>query len=371
MTGIMIYSSLIWNNIWSHSHDLAKVLGAKHKVYWLEVPENKAKGHEHLARKSAYQVPKNVELITPKRPFSKFSIAYLLYTQFFTIKSFLKHRRNIDVLMIYNTYDILLLWLARLMGKKVIFMYVDEYEELTPNRLARWFISKTVKSFLKHSHHVVCTARILEEKAKKLNRNVTYLPNAVKLSEFPKSEAKKRKGFTVGFVGSLGNWVDADMIADAAKSLASDHEIRFCIVGPGPGHDLLQRRIRIEGIKNIELMGYVPHDEAIQQMYSFDIAIIPFKINKVTDSVSPVKLFEYWLAGNPVISTRTYELSQFSSQLLFIKDANEMAEQVRRLKHDTKLADRLAAEGKKLVVERFNWEKEGKIYIDLIKRLVS
>jgi hypothetical protein len=43
----------------------------------------------------------------------------------------------------------------------------------------------------------------------------------------------------------------------------------------------------------------------------FDICLIPFVKNAVTDAVSPVKLFEYFSAGKPVVTTDLAECAKY------------------------------------------------------------
>jgi len=346
-------------------------LSKKSHIYYLEVPKNSAKGHEQLIAKKHNPLPKNVTLLTPKKTFNSFGLKYFAYTQAQTIKYFLKYNDKFDIFITYNTYDIALLNLARLYNKKIIFMYVDEYEELTPNRFFKNIIAKNVKSFLKKADIVVCTAKILEKKASLYNDNVYYLPNAVKLSDFSslRKDSKGKKKFIVGFVGALGSWVDVDMIVDAAKMLGDDPRFEFRIIGSGASEQRLKSRISDERIKNIKMLGFMNRNVVLKKMLQFDIAIIPFKINKITHSVSPVKLFEYWMTGNPVIATKTFEMSQYKDHLLLVDDAEGLKDSIIRLSNDENLGKKLSSSGRKLVIEKYNWEKYQAIYGKIIDSL--
>ena len=54
----------------------------------------------------------------------------------------------------------------------------------------------------------------------------------------------------------------------------------------------------------------------------FDLAIIPFLINDVTESTSPVKLFEYMALGKPIVTTDMPECRKYKSALI-AKDHDE------------------------------------------------
>jgi glycosyltransferase involved in cell wall biosynthesis len=247
-------------------------------------------------------------------------------------------------------------------------MYVDKYEELTQGGFAKFIIRRSTQFFIRHSDAVVCTARLLEQDAKKNNRHVLYLPNAIDLDKFKRLPERSENRFVVGFVGSLGSWVDVDMIAESAKRIQREYpKIIFWIIGSGPGEDRLNFRIRDEKIKNIKLFGYMPHEEAIKRMFCFNISLIPFKVNDITDCVSPVKLFEYWMCGSLVIAVKTFELKQFKDELIFVDGASEMSEAIIKLYKSPSIRKSLAKKGKSLVVKRYNWG----IYRNIYKKLVE
>jgi hypothetical protein len=46
-------------------------------------------------------------------------------------------------------------------------------------------------------------------------------------------------------------------------------------------------------------------------LYNFDVCLIPFLKNKVTEAVDPVKLYEYLSSGKPVVARDLYELRRY------------------------------------------------------------
>jgi hypothetical protein len=61
---------------------------------------------------------------------------------------------------------------------------------------------------------------------------------------------------------------------------------------------------------NIELLPECSHAEALATMATFSAGLIPFKLNRLTASVDPIKYYEYRAMGLPVISTRFGEMTQ-------------------------------------------------------------
>ncbi|MFL6608247.1 MAG: glycosyl transferase [Pseudomonas sp.] len=104
----------------------------------------------------------------------------------------------------------------------------------------------------------------------------------------------------LGYVGTLGRWFDWDLVIALAQA-NPENPIR--LIGPlfTPVPRLLPA--------NIELLPECSHASAIAAMATFSVGLIPFKLNRLTASVDPVKYYEYRALGLPVISTRFGEMA--------------------------------------------------------------
>lgn len=71
---------------------------------------------------------------------------------------------------------------------------------------------------------------------------------------------------------------------------------------------------RLEQRLNFSFLGFRKYEQLPQYMKHFDVAIIPFQRTILTESVNPVKLYEYSAAGIPTITTL------FSDELLSLND---------------------------------------------------
>ncbi|MEJ5023690.1 glycosyl transferase [Brucella anthropi] len=108
----------------------------------------------------------------------------------------------------------------------------------------------------------------------------------------PATKASEKIVF--GYLGTIGNWFDWEMVLALAKAVPED-VVR--IIGPvhKPGPSTLP--------ENIEMLPPCDHSKAIGQMSSFDVGLIPFMKNVLTDSVDPIKYYEYRALGIPVLSS--------------------------------------------------------------------
>ncbi|HET7588351.1 MAG TPA: glycosyl transferase [Gammaproteobacteria bacterium] len=98
----------------------------------------------------------------------------------------------------------------------------------------------------------------------------------------------------LGYVGTIGGWFDWEIVIHIAEE-CPDLEIE--LVGPVFG----AKPSRLPA--NVALVGSLPHQEAMRRLSGYAAGLIPFRINPLTESVDPVKYYEYRAAGLPVIST--------------------------------------------------------------------
>ncbi|MCM2459940.1 glycosyltransferase family 1 protein [Pseudomonas sp. CG7] len=104
----------------------------------------------------------------------------------------------------------------------------------------------------------------------------------------------------LGYVGTLGRWFDWDLVIALARANPGN---LVRLIGPvfTPPPCALPA--------NIELLPECSHASAIAAMARFSVGLIPFKRNRLTASVDPIKYYEYRALGLPVIATRFGEMA--------------------------------------------------------------
>src|SRR6185369_7162296 len=96
----------------------------------------------------------------------------------------------------------------------------------------------------------------------------------------------------------------------------------------------------------------------------FDVAIIPFVVDELTLSVSPIKLFEYLAGGKPVVSTALPECRNVSC----VQVAETRDEFVRSLDGALALRDDAAfAERARRVARANTWDMRARAMVDAVE----
>ena len=82
----------------------------------------------------------------------------------------------------------------------------------------------------------------------------------------------------------------------------------------------------LNNIKNVYIIGKRAYEDIPNYLYYSDVGIIPFKVNSLTDSVSPIKLYEYMSVGLNVVSTNFKEMEYINSPSYIAKNYDEFCE---------------------------------------------
>ena len=167
---------------------------------------------------------------------------------------------------------------------------------------------------------VACVSEQVAEYAREngaLESSVLVTPNGVRVNRFAPRESQAQRGGprTIGFVGSLRPWHAVDDLLSAFELLADRSNIngvQLVIVGDGPQRDSLERRaaeLADEACRRVAFVGQVDPDEIPQWLGRFDVAVAPYGAGDAC-YFSPLKVFEYFAAGLPVVAARAGQLTE-------------------------------------------------------------
>ncbi len=246
----------------------------------------------------------------------------------------LKNVKN-KYLMIYSTdyipIEVLKPYLDA--GFKLIYEFVDNIDEkLCGKETAKLLKERQEKIINKYNPYIVTTATKLYNIIKELKEdaNIALITNGVDYEHFSTAQAptkeiekiRKPGDIIIGYYGALASWFDYELIKKLAKSNS-----KFKIVLIGLDYDKTLDKSGILNLKNVYYLGKKNYDELPNYLHDFDICTIPFVINEITLSTSPVKVFEYMAAKKPIVTTDLPECRKYKS-ILIGKDSEEFIKKI-------------------------------------------
>jgi glycosyltransferase involved in cell wall biosynthesis len=181
--------------------------------------------------------------------------------------------------------------------------------------------------FIQECDLVVTTSVGLQQAKSKLHSNVRLVPNGVDYSLFHQAflplNQKKGMPFTIGYVGTVDDRLDLDLMHQAIQSLP---HATFTFVGRVTDE---QAEISLKKHANVQLLGPRKPSELPEIMKSFSVGLIPFVSNAFTKHIYPLKVNEYLAAGLPVVSTHFAPLDEFEEIIQITNDPDTFVEHLK------------------------------------------
>jgi glycosyltransferase involved in cell wall biosynthesis len=258
----------------------------------------------------------------------------------------------------------------------MLYEYVDEIHEeisLCPIPVH----AREKHAYLLRNEEVVCVAtadKLFAEVLSRRSCNCGLVTNGVDVGHFSVSRGEegppaRLRGIAgegrpvIGYFGALARWLDYRLIAELARSRPG-----YEIVLIGPDYDGSADALRGEGLPNVHLPGVVDYRSLPQHACWFDVATVPFLVNEITESTSPIKLFEYMALGLPIVTTDLPECRKYASVAIG-RDAAEFTAQI-----DRALASRDDQSRRALLrreAEENSWEAKAGAVAALLAQAVS
>jgi len=185
---------------------------------------------------------------------------------------------------------------------------------------------------------IIYTAQNLKEKYFDIEdrSNMHYISNGVDLKFLENAdkslplEYKDISSPIAVYVGAIHQWFDVNLIYETALALP---KFSFVIIGP-----IESDLSKIATLSNVYILGKKPYVQIAKYLYNADIGIIPFDIvrhKKLVESINPLKLYEYFACGLPVVSMSWEELKTLDSPALLCDTTDEFIQALQEIKDNS------------------------------------
>ena len=143
------------------------------------------------------------------------------------------------------------------------------------------------------------------------------------------------------------------------KILKEIPEVKLLIVGDGPDLQQLKRISKKLGLdKKIIFTGFVPYKEVPRFCSLADLCINPWRINEMTNKLSPVIIFDFLSCGQSTLATplegMLYDFPKTSNTIIY-EDLELFTDKIIKLLRDTSL-EQFGARSREFVAENFTWD---------------
>lgn len=205
------------------------------------------------------------------------------------------------------------------------------------------------------SDAVMFSARWLMEQKRTLHPELQFksatIRNAVQPEDFDfMSRRQETRRKTIGYAGSLDFWFDVDTVRFAAQR---HPEWDFVMFGRVEGNEIQQLR----ELPNVRLMGEVTYPSLRKHFASVDACIIPFRLSPLTLATNPLKLYEYFACGHPVVSSPLPEVLEFGDLVYVAREPKEFLAQLEAAIAEN---DPLLRPRRRRLAEQETWIARGK-----------
>ncbi|WP_042195372.1 hypothetical protein [Paenibacillus camerounensis] len=196
-----------------------------------------------------------------------------------------------------------------------------------------------------NSNLTLATSNQIYNQVKTIRNDVIYVPNGVEVGDFDRSLEeipsvqliRKKFSYIIGYYGAIADWFDFELL----KYLADNNPKNgFVIVGEV--YKEIQFKVEdFKGYNNVFFMKRISYEMIPSLLDYFDVAIIPFLINDITLSTSPVKAFEYLAGGKEIVSTELPEVKGIRQEFVaenYIEFQNKLELALNRINDSNRIA---------------------------------
>lgn len=215
---------------------------------------------------------------------------------------------------------------GRIPTSGVIYDITDDWTQLKQTaRATNLVIAQDAELCKRADAVIVCSQRLYNLK-KDLTQKLHLIPNGVDAGHYRKvldgTEPLPAETLTwakpvIGYTGTIhAERVDVKLVELVARRFP---HATVALIGP----NLLEtnERERLTRCGNVRITGPVPYTDVPTYMRAFDVCMTPHLRTPFTESLNPIKLWEYLAGGKPIVSTDVAGFRDYPDLVYLATDA--------------------------------------------------
>jgi glycosyltransferase involved in cell wall biosynthesis len=181
--------------------------------------------------------------------------------------------------------------------------------------------------------------------------------------------------FVIVFMGTFFNFSGLDeVLIEFSKRRHLLPQVKLLLIGGGDLDNKISALISSHQLEDCVIRtGFISYQQLPEYLRLANVAICPFRPEKVANHALPWKVIQYLGIGLPVVSTRLLGLASIMNEsdgIQFVESTTEMLDVIIQLRHSVKESVTLAAKGHSFATENFDWKKQEIKFEELIREVI-
>jgi glycosyltransferase involved in cell wall biosynthesis len=192
---------------------------------------------------------------------------------------------------------------GRMGERAVLYDITDDWALASRPEREKLLIENQDQRLCRRADLVVVCSQSLAQSRRAHCKQLLLLPNGVDVGHYQIAPCRKPSQSTshpvFGYTGTLhDDRIDSDLIVQLAQAFPTG---QIVLIGPNFLSSASQQKLSAQ--PNVECAGPVPYARIAQEMQRFDVCIVPHTESAFTETLNPIKLWEYLACGKPIVST--------------------------------------------------------------------
>lgn len=246
--------------------------------------------------------------------------------------------------------------------------YLNSYLKTILSVIAEWKENNAAKKF----DYISVATEFIRKRFEKINPNSIDINNFPIWGELEKPVQWQDKQQAICYVGSI---TAIRGIREIIEALGQTSDIELLLGGSFNQESLEQEMKAHSAWKKVQFFGFIHRDKVKEVMNNSIAGMVTLHPTVNYKDALPVKLFEYMMAGIPVISSNILlwqKIVDDSKCGICVDPMNpkEIAEAIEYIKLHPAEAEQMGKNGQQAVKEKYNWKTEEAKLLKVYQKLL-